>query len=270
MIARKNKSMKFFQKKFDQDKFELLIDFNRAIGLVFLFQALLLLFFTNNTSIDITGSFLIRNPVTGATFNSIKDIFSIHIGTLVAGTMLIPAFTHFFISLPTVSKAYWNNVQAGIQPIRWIEYATSSSLMLTVLALILGITEYKTIILLSLVHGAVCFFGALAEKLRSTHGNRPSQYALLIGCWYELLTWITISSHIIGSRMIDSDSLGLDTIAVYGLLTMVFAIFPIHLLLNLSQKGPWKDYQFTERILIMTSLCAKSAFAWAIFILYLS
>jgi hypothetical protein len=142
--------------------------------------------------------------------------------------------------------------------------------MLTVLALILGSTEYKTIILLSLVHGAVCFFGALAEKLRAHNGNRASLYALLVGCWYELIAWITITSHIIGSRMIDSDSLGIEIIIVYTLLTVLFAIFPIHLLLNLSQKGPWKDYQFTERILIMSSLCAKSAFAWAIFVLYLS
>lgn len=262
--------MKFFQKKFDQDKFELLIDFNRAVGLVFFFQALLILFFTNNTSIDITGSFLIRNPITGDTFTSVKDLLSIHLGTLVAGTMLVPAFTHFFISLPSVGRIYWNNVQNGIQPIRWIEYATSSALMLTVLSLILGITDYKTIILIASLHGAVCFFGAFAEKLRQSHGIKPGLYALLVGCWYEIVAWIVVTTHIFGSRILDQDSILPDTILVYFLLTVLFTIFPIHLVLNLLKKGPWKDHQFTERILIMTSLCAKSAFAWAIFILYLS
>lgn len=270
MISRKNKSMKLFQKKFDQDKFELLIDFNRAVGLVFFFQAILILFFTNNASTDITGSFLIRNPVTNDTFNSIKEIFSIHLGTLVAGTMFIPAFTHFFISLPSVGKMYWQNVQEGIQPIRWIEYATSSSLMLTVLGLILGITDYKTLLLLVSLHGSVCFFGAFAEKLRQSQGKKPALYALLIGSWYEVIAWIALTTHILGSRVLDQASILSETIFIYFLLTILFAIFPIHLLLNILQKGPWKDHQFTERILIMTSLCAKSAFAWAIFVLYLS
>lgn len=263
--------MKFFPKKIDQDKYELLIDFNRAIGLVFLFQALLILFFTNSTSFDITGAFLLRNPVTGTTYTSVRSIMSIHIGILVAGTMLIPAFTHFFISLPSVAKVYWKNIQEGLQPIRWIEYATSSALMITIIALILGISDYKTLILLSALHGAVCFFGALAEKIHSSsRGTRSSLYALLMGSWYELLAWFVIVSHIVGSLILDRDSVLTETIILFGLLTLLFSIFPLHLFLNILKKGPWKDYQFTERILIMTSLCVKSAFAWAIFVLYLS
>ena len=59
--------------------------------------------------------------------------------------------------------SYWRNVQHGIQPWRWVEYAFSASLLLWVALLLDGVTDLHLLLLAFAANFAVMFLGYLQE-----------------------------------------------------------------------------------------------------------
>ena len=100
--------------------------------------------------------------------------------------------TFFFLSfafqmMPVFAyRWYALMVQQGVQPLRFIEYSASSSVMVVLILLLEGVTDLWTLLLLVATNASVMLFGALqeqttwlAKKLEAAGGPRPRWSALL-------------------------------------------------------------------------------------------
>ncbi len=76
-------------------------------------------------------------------------------GPAVATFLLASAVAHFLISGPFYSK-YQEDLQKGINKVRWIEYSISASVMLVLIALLVGIYDIWALVGVFFMCAAMC------------------------------------------------------------------------------------------------------------------
>ena len=80
--------------------------------------------------------------------------------------LFISAFFHFLVSIPKKVNTYYNlGLEQYINVFRWYEYALSSSIMMVLIAVLFGIYDLGTLILISLLNASMNLFGLLMEKM---------------------------------------------------------------------------------------------------------
>lgn len=85
---------------------------------------------------------------------------------------------------------YIQKVKNGTNPLRFIEYALSASLMLISIALLTGITDIVILILMCVANAACMFCGAAAEYLKTKTGKKENQQ--------HIIQRIQMATHIVG------------------------------------------------------------------------
>lgn len=94
--------------------------------------------FTNYLSFDLKTFTLKPNP---------QLLYNLRFGPAVAMFLLISAVAHFYLS--TIGyKNYVANLKKGLNPIRFYEYALSSSLMIVLIGMLVGIWDIGALILM--------------------------------------------------------------------------------------------------------------------------
>jgi hypothetical protein len=120
--------------------------FNRIAGATHLIQGIVLLLIMNtDTTIPVVTRFFDQTgddeiaPVS-------KVLFEFSVAIIAPIFLLLSAFAHLLISSPSYVRRYEQNIAKGINPVRWWEYAFSSSLMLVVLLMFGGLIELSTVV----------------------------------------------------------------------------------------------------------------------------
>jgi len=77
---------------------------------------------------------------------------------------------HFAVALcPSIKKTYDINISNGKNHYRWIEYAITSSIMLTIISLSIGLKEFNSLLLIFVLNSTIMFMGYLVEELIDTN-----------------------------------------------------------------------------------------------------
>ena len=119
--------------------------FNRIAGLTHLIQGVVLLVILNpETTIPVITRFFDETP-DGVRPVS-ETLFEFPIALIGPIFLLLSAAAHLLISSPFYVHRYEANIEKGINPVRWWEYAFSSSLMLVVLLMLGGLIEVSTVV----------------------------------------------------------------------------------------------------------------------------
>lgn len=238
--------------------------YNAIMGFFHLLQGILMLALSNNFSLPVTTSYL-SFDLAAKTIEPVKNqLFEIRIGPLVVAFLFISAIAHFLLS--TVSyKWYVKNLKKHINYARWYEYAFSSSLMIVVIAMLCGMYDLSSLILIFSLNAMMIFFGLMME-LHNQTTEKTNWTSFIFGCIAGIIPWIVIFLYFQGAV----SSVG-DVIPkfVYGILVSIFAffnIFAINMVLQYKKVGRWKNYLYGEAIYILLSLIAKSVLAWQIFL----
>jgi len=120
--------------------------FNLKIGLVHLIQAIVLFVIVNYSfKIYLIARFFDKAPNGGFTVST-SLLWNVPIAVVAPVFLLIAAFFHFFVASPFYVRRYEDNIKKGINPMRWIEYSFSSSLMLVALLMMAGIIELSSVV----------------------------------------------------------------------------------------------------------------------------
>jgi hypothetical protein len=208
----------------------------------------------------VTATYLAGPPGTPAQDPVV--LFVIPTGLAVAGFLALSALAHLL-----VCTVWWQRYLADLgrqrNPARWVEYSLSSSLMIVLIAQLVGISDVAALMGLFGVNAAMILFGWLQE-----HYERPGSGGWLpfgFGCVAGVVPWVAITVYLLspGSRSSASPP-GF----VYGIFVSLFAFFNVFALnqwLQYRAKGRWQDYLFGEKVYIVLSLTAKSALAWQVF-----
>ncbi len=237
--------------------------FNLIMGFLHLVQGLLMIALSNATTYPIFTNFLKFDMATFSLTPDPKLAYELRFGPAVAAFLLISAAAHFYLS--TVGyKRYVANLEKGMNPVRFYEYALSSSLMIVLIGMLVGIWDLGTMIVLFGVNAAMNLFGILME-LHNQTTTRTDWTAFIYGCLAGVIPWIVILMAFLGAVNSGDAKPPAFVYAIIPTIFVFFNIFAINMWLQYKKIGPWKDYLFGERFYIVLSLAAKTALAWMIF-----
>jgi hypothetical protein len=237
--------------------------FNAIMGLLHLIQGILMIVLSNDKTYPIFTNYLRFDIETTSLVPDPKLFYELRFGPAVAVFLLLSAVAHFYLS--TVGyPGYVNNLKKGMNPVRFYEYALSSSLMIVLIGMLVGIWDLGTLIVMFGVNASMNLFGIMMEK-HNQHTQKTDWTAFIYGCIAGIIPWIVIMLYFAGSlSSADAEPPGF----VYAIIPTIFVffnIFALNMYLQYKKVGRWKDYLFGERVYIILSLAAKTALAWMIF-----
>jgi hypothetical protein len=244
--------------------FERLRLFNGAMALLHFVQGALMLLLSNDFSLPVTTSFLEFDEVSEKLVVAEDTLLDLRIAPLLASFLFISAFAHLALSLPGVYQWYVRNLREGINYARWYEYALSASVMIVVIAMLTGIYDLGSLILIFALNAAMIFFG-LQMEVQNRGAASVNWTPFVLGSFAGIIPWIVIGLYLLAPA---SRSIGDVPTFVYGIYISLFVwfnMFAVNMFLQYRKTGPWRDYLFGERMYILLSLTAKSALAWQVF-----
>jgi len=255
-----------------KERFDNLRIFNLFMGFLHLIQAGAMFFITldvDPSPVGTTTEFLQLTQNPDGTFNPPvgveETVLSINIGMAAVLFLLISSVAHFLIATPGIFEWYKKNLQRNANYARWYEYAFSSSVMIVIIALLVGYNDAPGLLMMFVLNAMMNLFGLLMEKYNGTE-DRVDWTAYIYGVIAGLIPWIVITWYFVGAVEGYEGETPIPDF-VYGILISIFIffnIFAINMFLQYKKIGPWKNYLFGEASYIILSLVAKSALAWQV------
>lgn len=233
------------------------------MGCFHLIQALLMFFLSNDFSLPVNTSYLRFNTTIQVLEPVTETIANLKLGPIVALFLLLSSIAHFTLTLPKVYEWYTNNLKKGINYARWWEYSISSSVMILVIAMLTGVYDLSSLILMFALNAMMIFFGMVMEVHNQTT-QKTNWLSFIFGSIAGIVPWIVIFMYLFGSG--DGENRAPDFVYyIFVSIFLFFNVFAINMILQYKKVGKWKDYLFGEKMYILLSLLAKSALAWQVF-----
>lgn len=236
--------------------------FNAVMGVLHLVQGVFMIAVSNDTKFPIYTNYL-KFDLENFKLTPDPQLWSeLLFGPAVAIFLLLSAVAHFYLS--TVGyKQYVGNLKKGMNPVRFYEYALSSSLMIVLIAMLVGMWDLSSLILLFGINAMMNLFGIMME-LHNQTTRRTDWTAFIYGCIAGIVPWIVIMLYFLGAvNSVDAQPPAF-VYAIVPILFIFFNIFAINMVLQYRKVGRWKDYLYGERVYIILSLLAKTTLAWLI------
>jgi hypothetical protein len=244
-------------------KFAGLRRFNAIMGFLHLIQGVLMILvsnnrtypiFTNYLSFDVAARSLVPNP---------QLFLELRFGPAVASFLLISAVAHFYLA--TIGyKNYVNNLKKGMNPVRFYEYAFSSSVMIVLIGMLIGLWDLGGLILIFALNATMNLFGIMMEY-HNQHTQKTDWTSFIYGSVAGIVPWVVIMLYFVGAVNSGDAKPPAFVYAIVPTLFVFFNIFAINMILQYKKVGRWKDYLFGERVYIVLSLTAKTVLCWLIF-----
>jgi hypothetical protein len=238
--------------------FTRLRNFNLFMGFLHLIQGFLMLILSNDFTLPLTYSTPVFNEVTQSISPVSETFFDLRIGPLVALFLFMSAIAHFLIAT-VLYKWYVRNLKKHINPARWYEYSFSASLMIFLIAMLVTIYDFGTLLALFALTAVMNLMGLMMEVHNQTT-KKTNWMSYRIGCIAGFIPWVVIFI-----PLITAESVPDFVIAIFITIAVFFNLFAINMYLQYKKIGKWKDYLYGERMYIVLSLIAKSALAWQVF-----
>jgi len=247
----------------EERKMKKLRNFNLIMGFFHLIQGVLMILISNDKTYPIFTNFLMFDVAARTLKPDPKLFYELPFGPAVAVFLLLSAVAHF--SLASFGyKWYVRNLKKGMNPARFYEYALSSSLMIVLIGMLVGIWDLGSIILIFAVNATMNLFGIMME-FHNQHTEKTNWTSFIFGSIAGIVPWVVIMIYFLSAvGSAEADPPGF----VYAIIPTIFVffnIFAVNMVLQYKKVGPWKDYLFGERVYIILSLLAKTALAWQIF-----
>jgi hypothetical protein len=247
----------------NEKKFLGLRRFNLSMGFLHLIQGILMIVLSNDTAYPIYTNFLKFDTTQLALVPDPKIAYELPFGPAVAVFLLLSAVAHFFLA-SFGYKLYVSNLKKGINPVRFYEYALSSSVMIVLIGMLVGIYDLGAIILIFGINAMMNLFGIMMEY-HNQNTTKVNWTSFVFGSIAGIIPWIVIVTYFVGSLTGDGGKPPAFVYAIIPTLFIFFNIFAVNMILQYKKVGRWKDYLFGERVYIILSLTAKTVLAWIIF-----
>ena len=192
-----------------------------------------------------------------------KTVSTVAFGPMVACFFLLSCLAHVAVLLPCCNAYYHDGLQRGRNYFRWIEYAISSTLMIWLIAMLFGIYDISSLILICICNATMNLLGLLQEQVNDVRDPTKSVNWLpfALGCLCGIGPWIACFQYLGSARAAGGQFPGF----VWGVLfsyVVMFNTFPIAMVLQYIRKI---DYLTGEKAYIVLSFVAKCILCWLVF-----
>ena len=237
---------------------EQLRPYNLVAALLHAAQAAAVLVFANAFSLPVRASYMTGPPGPGVGTRTVT-LFDLRFAWAIAAFFALSAVAHLIVAGPA-----WRSYQVLLakhrNPYRWLEYSLSASIMIVLIAMLVGIDDVAALIALVGVNAAMIGFGWLQERYEDPGGSLGPFW---LGSLAGIVPWVAIGVYLGGP--------GADlhppafVYAIFASLFVAFNCFAVNQWLQYKQVGRWREYLVGERVYVTLSLVAKSLLAWQIF-----
>lgn len=260
--------MKLFNKsKATKIQIKSLIKLNKIALVLHLVQGLLMLGLVKLVGVDasypVTVNYLSFNPVTEALQPASTILFNVNFAWLVASFMFMSALAHLSI-VTWYKKTYVSDLEKGINKARWIEYSISASTMMVAIALLSGMQDLASLVMIFALVAGMNLMGLVMEVVNAGK-KQPSWLSFVIGCALGIVPWIAFGIYVWAANAYSINGVPGFVYAIYVSIFIFFNIFAINMYLQYKKIGKWADYLYGEKVYIILSLLAKSALAWQVY-----
>ncbi|MGV9171507.1 MAG: heliorhodopsin HeR [Promethearchaeia archaeon] len=250
--------------------YEYLKHFNRNAGILHLIQGILMVFlgtildFAQDIYTLYTNFYMDPETFETEILPDPQLLFTFEaLGIAVGSFLLISATFHLLIAYP-LNKRYNEYMDREINPLRWLEYSVSSSIMIVLIALFFSVLSFWLLVAIFFLNFNMIMFGLMME-LHNEYTEKTNWTGYILGWISGIIPWVIITAYFYGV----SSNLGEGppdfVYIIYWVEVILFNAFAFNMLLQYLKVGPWKDYLFGERVYIILSLVAKTLLAWLVF-----
>lgn len=246
----------------DDARIDRLRRFNLVMAALHLVSGLFMWLSSNDFELQISSFTLGGPPGTPLADGELFEAFSFPLGFWTAVFLFLSAAAHVYMGTVGFAR-YRDELRAGRNRIRWIEYSLSATLMILLIAVVTGITDLAAIIAIAGANISMILFGWLMETVNPP-GTPVYWSPFWFGCVAGAAPWIAIAASVwLGVAETGAGPPGF----VYGILATIFVLFncfAVNQWLQYRGVGRWRDYAHGESVYIWLSLIAKSLLAWQI------
>lgn len=237
-------------------------NFNLLMGGLHLAQGFAILILSKVFTLPINGTFLKFNEATLHLEPATKVLFDLSLPMLIAVFFFLSALAHLIIAT-VYNKKYNSDLEKGINKARWIEYSISASIMMVAIALLVGVYDAMSLLMIFALTSVMNLMGLVMEVHNQTT-KTTNWISYIIGCIAGAIPWLVIAFYF----WMSADNGKAAPNFVYWIFVSIFVFFncfAINMILQYKKIGNWKNYLYGELAYIVLSLVAKSLLAWQVF-----
>lgn len=216
---------------------------------------------------DITANYLTLDPSSvpdkPVLASATQTIFDVNLAYLVVAFFLLSAVAHLFVAT-IYRRRYEADLKRGINKVRWIEYSLSASTMMIGIALLSGIYDLGSLVMIFGLTAIMNLMG-LAMETYNQGREKTSWLAYNIGAFAGILPWVVIGIYFWAGNKYGTGDIPTFVYYIYASIFLFFNCFAVNMILQYKKLGKWQNYLYGEKAYIVLSLLAKSALAWQVF-----
>jgi len=245
----------------DSDNLSHLQRWNFWLAGIFAVVGLAVLFVSASKSLPVYAGYLTPDPVateiTGQTALNVasRHLFDVPVAPLLAAICLVAAVGHGLVAT-LYRPQYEADLKKRLNKVRWIEYGVTGGLAIALVALLGGVVEFSTLILLLVLTLVMHLLGLLREV---HHRGKPASgwLACIIGGIAGVVPWLVIAGSFWATTVFGSGSIPGFVYWLYGSLLAVFLAFAANAYLEFKRPGTKQDYLRTEQRYMLLGAAAK-------------
>lgn len=236
--------------------------YNAFVGVILFLQGIFMWVLSNDKTLPITTNYLKWNKKFKFPQPSLEKFMDIRLGPIIATFLILSGI--FLLGAAFIwRKKYEEQIQKGMNLFRWTEYSITSSLMIIVIAMLCGIYDLSSLILIFSLNVCMIFFGWMMEVHNQTT-EKVNWTSFFFGCFAGIVPWIVMGLYFFNAIFSNAEAVPKFVYAIFWSLLLFFNIFAINMVLQYKKISKWKDYIYGEYIYITLSLIAKALLAWLV------
>jgi Heliorhodopsin len=240
---------------------------NLAMAAIHFVQGVAILILSNSSSLPVTTNFLTLDTLASKSGSPVlvaasRHLFDINLAYLVAAFFFLSAAAHLIIAT-VYRKNYEKNLSTGINKARWFEYGISASVMMVAIAMLTGVYDLSSLLMIFGLIAIMNLMGLVMEVHNQTT-KKTNWLSFIIGCKAGIIPWLVVAIYVLGARTYGSGVPGF-VYWIYLSMFIFFSCFALNMYLQYKKVGKWADYLYGERVYMILSLVAKSLLAWQVF-----
>ena len=224
-------------------------------------QAIAVLALSNDFTLPVTASYLQGPP--GTPPIQPTTLLEIRVGWGAAAFLALSALAHLVVASPTFFPRYVSGLRRHHNIFRWVEYSISASIMIVLIAQIVGISDVAALLAIFGTNVSMILFGWLQERYEEPGSGGWLPFTF--GCVAGIVPWVAIMIYLFTAGSPNPVEPPGFVYGIFVSLFILFNIFALNQWLQYRRLGRWSDYLVGERAYITLSLVAKSLLAWQVF-----
>jgi len=241
--------------------------FNLVMALLHALQAGAIVYLSSDFSLPVNVGFLKFDIATQSLIPATETLFNLPLAWLVAGFLVISSLAHLIIAT-VYNRRYNANLLEGINKARWWEYSISASVMMVAIAMLVGIYDVGSLLMIFALVAVMNMTGLAMEvynRGKLALGEKPNWLAFKLGSFAGVTPWLVVALGFWASSRYGTGEIPTFVYWIYVSIFVFFNCFAINMILQYKRVGKWADYLYGERAYIILSLVAKSLLAWQVF-----